>query len=129
MTVFSGDGINADTIAPMDAVIGSSWSAPLTIGHPHGTGGPLSLTVRSTTRNGSNFPSPIGGRLTEILVAGPFLARIAGSHDSLTGDIPPQSIPNQVSLLGVPWAAQYTVVGGSFADLSQAVYGIVHSCP
>ena len=98
-------------------------------GVAHGASGPLSLKVRSATFNGPNFPSPIGGRLTEVLVAGSFLSTIAGSHNGATGDIPPQLIPNQVSLVGVSWAAQYTVVGGGFADLSQAVYGIVDSCP
>jgi len=125
---FSGDGINADTIAPVNAVLGSSWSTPLTVGHAHGAGGPLSLKVRSVTINGPNFPSPIGGRLTEVLVAGPFLTTIPGSHNGVSGDIPPQSIPDRLSLVGTPWAAQYTVVGGGFADLSQAAYGVV-GCP
>jgi Tol biopolymer transport system component len=122
---FSGDAINADTITPLDVVLGSSWSAPLSLGHPHGGGGSLSLKVRSTTVNGQNFPSPMGGRLTEVLIAGQFLTMIPGSHNGASGDIPPQTIPNQVSLMGVSWAAQYTVVGGGFADLSQAAFGIV----
>ncbi len=122
---FSGDGINAETIAPVNAVLGSSWSAPLTLGHPHGSGGPLSLKVRSATINGLNFVSPVGGRLTEILVTGPFLITISGSHNGVSGDVPTQTIPDQFSLVGVPWAAQYTVVGGGFGDLSQAVFGIV----
>ena len=125
---FSGDGINADTIAPVNAVLGSSWSAPLTLGHPHGAGGPLSLKVRSATINGPNFASPMGGRLTEILIAGPQLAALTGSHDGVTGDIPPQMIPDLLSLVGTTWAAQYTVVGGGFGDLSQAVSGVV-GCP
>ncbi len=125
---FSGDGINADTITPVNAVLGSAWSAPLTLGHPHGAGGPLSLKVRSATFNGPNFTSPIGGRLTEVLIGGPFLATIFGSHDGVSGDVAPQTIPDQLSLVGVPWAVQYTVVGGGFGDLSQAVSGIV-GCP
>ncbi len=122
---FSGDGINADTIVPVNAVLGSSWSAPLTLGHPHGAGGPLSLKVRSTTINGPNFASPIGGRSTEVLVTGPVLITIAGSHNGVSGDVPPQTIPDRLSLVGAPWAAQYTVVGGGFGDLSQAVFGII----
>ncbi len=127
--VFSGDGINADTIAPVNAVLGSSWSAPLTIGHPHGTGGPLSLRVRTTPVNGPNFTSPMGGRPTEILVSGAFLATASGSHDGTTGDIAPLLIPSSSSLVGISWAAQYTVVGGGFADLSQAAFGVIGSCP
>jgi Tol biopolymer transport system component len=125
---FSGDGINADIIAPVNAVLGSSWSAPLSLGHPHGASGSLSLKVRGATINGPNFSSPLGGRLTEVLVTGPLLATIPGSHNGTSGDVPPQLIPDQLSFVGLPWAAQYTVVGGGFADLSQAVFGIV-GCP
>jgi len=127
--VFRGDGINADTIAPVNAVVGSSWSAPLTIGHAHGTSGSLTLRVRSATVNGPNVTSPFGGRTTENLIIGPYLAQISGSHDGASGDVPPQAIPNDVSLVGFPWAAQYIVVGGGFADLSQAVQGVVDRCP
>ena len=56
--MFSSDGINADTIAPVNAVLGSAWSAPLTLGHAHGTGGPVVLKLRSSTVNGPNFPRP-----------------------------------------------------------------------
>jgi len=122
---FSGDGINADTIAPVNVVVGSSWSAPLTLGHPHGASGPLVLSVRGTTINGPSFTSSIGGRLTEVLIAGPLLAALAGSHNGVSGDVPPQAIPNQLSLVGGAWAAQYTVIGGGFGDLSQAVFGVV----
>ncbi len=122
---FAGDGINADTVAAVNAVPGSSWSAPLTIGHGHGGGGPLALKVRTSTFNGPNFPSPIGGRTTESLINGPELAKFTGSHNGATGDIAPLTIPGSSSLLGVSWAAQYTVVGGGFADFSQAVSGVI----
>ena len=122
---FCGDGINADTIDPLNAVLGSSWSAPLTIGHPHGAGGPLSLKVRSTTINGANFASPMGGRLTEILIAGQLLASIPGSHNGVTGGAGPQVVPDDLSLVGLSWAAQYAVVGGGFRDYSQAVFGVI----
>jgi hypothetical protein len=126
---FAGDGINSDIVVPADALVGYFWSAPLMIGHPHGAGGPLRLRVRTATFNGADFFSPVGGRLTEYLIAGSALASIGGSHNGSTGDIPPQFIPNSSSVLGLFWAAQYTVVGGGFADLSQAVYGIVDDCP
>ena len=121
---YSGDGINLDTIAPVDALLGGSWSAPLTIGHPHGTGGLLTLMVRTCTNNGVNINSPAGGRRTEFLLAGPSLSVIRGFHDGITGNIPPQPVPNDTSLLGLTWAAQYVVLGGGFGDYSQAVYGI-----
>ena len=126
---YSGDGINADTIAPQNAALGSTWSAPLTIGHAHGASGPLSLKIRSSTVNGPNFPSPVGGRLTEVLIGGALLASFTGTHNGVSGDVPLQSVPNQVSLVGLSWAAQYTVAGGGFVDLSQAVEGVVYSCP
>ncbi len=79
----------------------------------------------SSTVNGPNFASPFGSRLTEVLIAGPSLATIAGSHDGATGDIAPLFIPYSTALLGVSWAAQYLVVGGGFGDLSQAVHGVI----
>ncbi len=65
---------------------------------------------------------------TRVRVPKPFLTTIPGSHDGVSGDVAPQTIPDQFSLVGVAWAAQYTIVGGGFGDLSQAVSGIV-GCP
>ena len=104
--------------------MGSTWSAPLTITHSHGAGGPLSLKVKTMTINGPNFPSSIGGRLTEFLVGGNVLSSLVGAHNGSTGNVATQTIPKRITLLGVPWAAQYTVVGGFFADLSRAVAGV-----
>ena len=66
-----------------------------------------------------------GGRLTEVLIGGPLLATFSGSHNGSTGGIAPQVIPSDPGLVGVSWAAQYTVAGGGFVDLSQAVAGSV----
>ena len=121
--VFNGDGINNEVITPVTAIVGSTWSAPVAITHPHGAGGPLSLKVRTSTVNGPNFPSPIGGRLTEVLVTGPFLSTIVGAHNGATGNVPVQNIPKRLSLLCQAFATQYTVVGGGFADLSRAGVG------
>jgi len=121
--VFNGDGINDEVITPVKAIVGSTWDAPLTITHSHGAGGPLSLKVRTSTVNGQNFPSPIGGRLTEVLVTGPFLATLVGAHNGATGNVAFQSIPKRLSLLCQAFATQYTVVGGGFADLSRAGVG------
>ena len=126
---YAGDGINDERVMPVNVVLGSSWSAPVVLGHTHGSGGPLVLSVHTTLTNGASFASPVGGRLTEFLVAGPLLARIAGTHDGARGDIPPQGIPNSSSLVGLGWAAQYTVAGGGHVDLSQAVHGMVDRCP
>ena len=127
-TTFSGDGINADTIAPVNVALGSAWSAPLTLGHAHGGGGAVVLKLRRSTVNGPNFISPVGGRLTEVLITGPLYGTFSGTHNGTAGDIAPQSIPDDLALVGLTWAAQYTVIGGGFADLSQAVVGVV-GCP
>jgi len=124
-TVFAGDGINADAITPVKVLLGSSWTAPLTIGHTHGASGSAFLNVRTSTVNGPNLTSSIGGRLTEPLIAGPLLATLPGAHNGSTGGIAPQPIPTGLSLAGIGWAAQYTVAGGGFVDLSKAVFGIV----
>jgi hypothetical protein len=127
--VHRGDSINADEIQPLDVVLGSSWSAPIRIRHPHGAQGPIVLSVRTSIANGANFLSPVGGRLTEFLISGPLLATVPSVRAGFRGDIPPQPVPNQPALLGLGWAAQYTVAGGGFVDLSEAVYGVVISCP
>lgn len=124
-STFSGDGINADTVLPVNASLGAAWSAPLTLGHAHGTGGLVVLHVRTTTLDGPTVTSPVGGRLMEVLVGGPLLATLTGIHDGASGDVPPAVIPDQFALVGFAWAAQYIVVGGGHVDFSQAVSGIV----
>jgi hypothetical protein len=64
----------------------------------------------------------------EVLIAGPLLASVSGTHDGVNGDISPQAIPDGFSFVGLQWAAQYTVIGGGHADLSTAVTGVV-GCP
>ncbi len=46
----------------------------------------------------------------------------------MTSNIPNQLVPNAPSLLGVSWAAQATVTGGGFTDLSSALYGVIDMC-
>lgn len=122
---FVGDGINADTLTPVKVVLGANWTAPLSLGHPHGTGGVAVLKIRTGVVNGPNTPSPMGGRLSEILISGPLLGVLNGAHDGSTGGIAPQPIPDDLALGGLSWAAQYTVSGGGFVDLSRAAFGVV----
>jgi hypothetical protein len=89
----------------------------------HGSGGPLSVKVRSATINGPSFPSPVGGRLNEVLIGGPPLATLTGAHDGVSGSVS-VALPKRLGLLCVPWAAQATILGGGFADLTTAVAGI-----
>ena len=122
---FAGDGLNVDVLTPMPVVIGTSWSAPLTLGHAHGSGGTLLLRLRTSTVNGANLVSPFGGRPVEVLISGPTLLVMGGRHDGIAGGIAPLPVPADPALLGFPWAAQYTVVGGGHADLSTAAFGRV----
>ena len=122
---FSGDGVNLDTVTPVPVVLGQSWSAPLQLGNFHGTGGTAVLKLRTGVFNGATLVSPTGGRAVEVLITGPLLAQIPGTHNGTSGGIAPLLVPAQASFLGLPWAAQYTVSGGGFVDLSRAVFGIV----
>ncbi|MEQ1893866.1 MAG: carboxypeptidase-like regulatory domain-containing protein, partial [Planctomycetota bacterium] len=127
-TAFAGDGHNLDVLTPVPVVIGSTWTAPLTLGHAHGTSGILRLKIKTTAVNGPNFLSPSGGRLTELLIGGPTLAVLAGAHNGTIGGIAPRTVPASSALLGQTWACQYTVTGGGFVDLSRAAFGVV-GCP
>lgn len=123
--VYAGRGLNADTITPVDMVLGEPWSAPLTIGHGHGAGGLLYLEVRTAILDPLRSVLPVGRRRTERLITGPLLFSATGSHDGSTGDVPAIPIPLDLALVGASWAAQYQVLGGGHVDLSQAVHGIV----
>jgi hypothetical protein len=122
---FTGDGLNADGLSALPIVVGSTWTATLSIGHAHGAGGSIALRIRTGTVNGANVVSPIGGRTTELLITGPLLATLAGTHDGTTGTFPVLNVPASGVLLCQPWAAQATVLGGGFADLSLAVAGVI----
>lgn len=125
VATYNGDGLAVDSIGANKMILGQSWSAPLTLGHAHGTGGVATLRIRSGVVNGPNFSSPIGGRTTENLINGPLLAVRAGTHDGSTGGFGSLLVPGDLCLTGVPWAAQYTVIGGGFGDFSKAVFGVI----
>jgi hypothetical protein len=122
-TAFTGDGVNADVLVPAPAIVGQSWSPQVTLGHGHGTGGIALLSIRTRAVNGASIVSPIGGRTTEFLLAGPLLGTLRLAHDgaaTLPVSVP---VPAQLALVSVPWAAQATVAGGGFLDFSTAVSG------
>jgi hypothetical protein len=126
--LWTGDGQNEDTLAQTasGAVMGSAWAAAITSVNSHGTSGPMSLKVRAGTVNGPNFASPLGGRINEVLVGGPFFITQTGSHGAGAGpfSFPTVTIPKRFSLIGTAYAAQGTIVGGGFADLTTAVTGV-----
>ena len=118
---FSGD--NRDVLTANAAIVGSTWTPALTIpgagaGHGHGTGGAVTVKVRTTAVNGPTITSPLGGRRTEILTSGTLLATLTGTHDGSSATLPAQSIPLSLPFVCFHYAAQATVVGGGFADLS-----------
>jgi hypothetical protein len=123
-----GDGVNQDVLTATPAIIGQPWSVALAIpggAHGHGASGSFVLRVRTTRINGPTFNSPLGGRPTEALVAGPLLAQFTAPHNGSTGAIGPVPIPLSIAIVDTPWAAQATVIGGGFGDLSLGVAGRV----
>jgi hypothetical protein len=125
---WTGDGQNEDLLSQSlgGAVIGSPWATAITSVNAHGASGPMSLTIRTGTVNGPNFPSPLGGRINEVLIGGPFLLSQTASHGAGPGpfSFPAVAIPKRLSVICVPYAAQGTIVGGGFADLTTAVTGV-----
>ena len=121
---YNGDGVNADTLSASQAILGASWTAQVSIGHPHGAGGLVSIRVRTTSVNGNEFHSPNGGRLTEFLIGGPLLATLSTTHDGATSPLISVPIPKDSAFVCFPWAAQATVGGGGFLDLSTSVFGV-----
>ena len=126
---YVGDGINADVLSSGGAglVLGHFWTASVTIGHPHGTSGTMSLSARASTVNGPNFNSPIGGRLTEVLISGELFFSLTAGHNGTSGTFSSQYVPLDLALVNRTWAAQASVVGGGFADLSLALQGVIGS--
>ncbi len=122
---FNGDGINADLLAASAAVVGQDWTAQVTLGHAHGSSGLVAIRVRRTPMNGLEFPSPFGGRLTEILITGTQLASLVSTHDGAASAAITVPLPKLAGLISAPWAAQAAVVGGGHADLSSSVFGAV----
>lgn len=123
-----GDGVNADALTAARAIIGQAWSVTLAIpggAHHHGPGGPFVLRVRTSAINGPTFISPLGGRPTEALIAGPLLAQFTATHNGTLGAIVFPQVPLSIALVDTPWAAQATVTGGGFGDLSRGVAGRV----
>jgi len=121
-----GDGVNQDVLAAAPVVLGHPWSATLTIpGAAHGAGGTFVLRVRTSAINGPTLISPLGGRPIEALISGPLLASLAGTHNGSSGNVATPPVPLSIALVDSPWAAQATVTGGGFADLSQGLFGRV----
>jgi hypothetical protein len=121
---WNGNGANVNTLVTSSAVMGGNWTSAVSLGQSFGSMGPITIKVRGNTVNGPTVPSPVGGRPLEVLVAGAFLADVNGTHNGTTGGGPPQAVPKDKAFYGFAWAAQATIVGGGFANLTDAKYGI-----
>ena len=105
-------------------VINTTWGPTLVLGHPHGAAGPVSVRIRTTCINGPCLTGPCGVR-TETLISGTLLSTIATNHNGVSAVVPSQNIPNNLSLIGLAWACQATVVGGGLCDYSSALLGVI----
>lgn len=118
---YLGDGLAGDLLSSNAVVPGGTWSASVALGHAHGSGGTMTLALRTHTQNGPNLVSPLGGRAVELLIGGPLLGVLSGVHDGTRGSFP--SVPVPPSACGLEWAAQATILGGGFGDLTNALSG------
>jgi hypothetical protein len=123
---FNSQGINTDVLASNAVAIGSIWQIDITLGHGHGASGATNVKVRSTCINGPNLSSPTGHPV-EVLTSGPLALTLFDAHDGTSTSYNAFPVPCDLSLVGLPWAAQGTVVGGGRADLSTARCGTVGS--
>lgn len=114
---------NGDTLATAElkAVVNSTWTATLARSPATGAG-TFNVKVRTTRislPNGVTPPAPVQGRL---LISGPVLASINGTHNGTTGSAPSQSIPPSFSLVCFHYVAQATATGGG-VKLTSALDG------
>jgi len=125
-TTWNSQGLNTDVLDSTAIAIGASWQLDITLGHSHGASGPTNVKVRSSCINGANLVSPTGHPI-EILTSGALSLVLAAAHDGTTTSYPPFAVPCDITLVGIAWAAQGTVVGGGRADLTRARCGVVGS--
>jgi hypothetical protein len=131
-TTFHGDGNNDHELVTNAIAIGQRWSPRIVLHRRHqGSGNaPMSLHVRASCVNGPDLSSPVGGRPIEVLIAGPLALTLVGTHgrqQNLAWRLPEFAVPSDITLVGLPWAAQGAVLGGGFADLTSARCGVVGS--
>jgi len=122
---FVGSGVNVDVLNASPPVVGAPWSAEVVLGHAHGSGGSVHLALRTSAFDGPTLVSPFGGRAIEPLTSGPLLATFVLAHDGSRSDPLSVPVPPSLALVGSSFAAQATVFGGGFVDLSSARVGVV----
>ena len=125
-TTWNSQGINTDVLSSTAIAIGSTWQVDIALAHAHGASGPTNVKVRSSCINGPNLTSPTGHPI-EILTTGLLVLTLTDAHDGSTTSYAPFAVPCDITLVGLPWAAQGTVLGGARADLTTARCGAVGS--
>ena len=124
---FVGAGVNLDIYTSSAIAIGAGWENAIFVEAEHGPAGPTSIRVRPACALGPIFFSPTAD-LVQVLTMGPLLLVIADAHvGGFAGYEPDFPVPCDVSLVGLPWAAQGTVAGGGSIDLTNARCGVVGS--
>ena len=109
------------------AIIGTTAVWTLSINHAHGTSGVAVVKVRRSVINGPCVNSPTG-TLAEVLISGPLYFSASATHTGQGSTaVWNVVVPNLLTLVGVNWAAQATILGGGVADLSSCLYGVVGS--
>ena len=121
VTLVPGQGLNPDALRADAAVLGQNWVAEVGVRAAHGPGAAV-LVVSTAT--GPGQPA-LGGRGEWLLGSRMLLVLGPVFHDG-TGTSAPFSfrVPNDLALLGRPWAAQ-ALVGGPRLALTNALTGSV----
>jgi hypothetical protein len=115
---------NPDVITAAPVVVGTNWTVNLTrgIASPAGSFQVAIRTSRIALPNGVQGPAPLpagaGGR---VLVSGPLLGSLSGSHDGAVGSVS-TPVPAQLGLVCLHFAAQATVLGNG-VRLSSGIEG------
>ncbi len=113
---------NADTLAATPAILGQTWTATLTRATPSAAGG-LLLTLRRNRTPLPNGTAPMAPLVGRVLIAGPLLAQLPGSHDGTSGTIT-SAVPLDFAFCNLHIAAQCRTSSGGFL-LSSAVEGTI----
>ncbi len=113
---------NADTLAATPAILGQTWTVTLTRATPSAAGG-LLLTLRRNRTPLPNGTAPMAPLVGRVLIAGPLLAQLPGSHNGTSGTIT-SAVPLDFAFCNLHIAAQCRTSGGGFL-LSSAVEGTI----
>jgi hypothetical protein len=130
-TSWNSQGINVDSLSSNAITVGGSWTLAVTVNDVHAAGAtqPMSYKIRANCINGANANSPLGGRPVELLTSGAIALAGVGTHGPVGGTYAFPSVPIAASIdyVCLQWSVQATVVGGGFADLTNARCGQVGS--